>query len=74
VAPKLPGITEIQRLHYSPGDRLIVHTDIDQLSAPQSHEIQQRIRAYLEVPADVPVVVLPRGWRLSVAEPMARGE
>jgi hypothetical protein len=72
VAPKLPEITEIQRLRYSPGDRLIVRTTLDVLTAPQSAEIQRRIRAYLEVPDDVPVVVLPAGWDLTVAEPLAR--
>ena len=61
-------ITEVERLALQPGDRLIVH--VEQLvSAEHASHIEQIIRARLQLPADVPVLVTGPGISVAVVTP-----
>lgn len=59
-------ITDVQRLSLQPGDRLIVK--IQRRIRPQDAEfIKSRVRAVLELPDDVPILILDEGMTVSVA-------
>jgi hypothetical protein len=60
-------ITEVQRLTLKPGDRLVVRTD-EKLTTEQHYQVRAVIRAHLEIPDDVPLVILPRGMSVEVVE------
>jgi hypothetical protein len=62
---ELPEVTEIQRWKIEPGDRLILRTDrrVDQA---QAEMIRERVRYWLALPADVPVVILDGEWTAEV--------
>jgi hypothetical protein len=64
---KLP-VTEVRRFRYRPGDRFIVRVDfeVDQQTA---REIVREFRSGLQLPDDVPVVVVPRGFDLEIVAP-----
>jgi hypothetical protein len=63
----LPEITEVQRLTWKPGDRIVVRTE-DVLTARQASDMQEIIRARLALPDDVRFIVLGRGMSLEVIE------
>ena len=63
----LPEITEVQRLTLKPGDRLVVHTD-EKLTVEQFYRLREIVRANLEIPDDVPLIILSRGMSLEVVE------
>ncbi len=61
----LPEITEVERFTYRPGDRFIIH-----IEANISHEIAwgiaEMFRGQMNLPDDVPVVVLGKGARVEI--------
>jgi hypothetical protein len=61
-------VTEVERLTLQSGDRLIVH--VEQLvSAEHADHVEQIVRNRLQLPADVPVLVLGPGMSLAVVTP-----
>lgn len=63
----LPHVTEVQRLTLGPEDRLVVLTDIEDLRMDMVHEISRAVQQVLDT--DVPVLVFPARWKLSVMMP-----
>jgi hypothetical protein len=61
----LPEITDVRRLAIRPGDRLVI-TSPEWLSRQDIAETSARVRAALQLPDDVPVVVLGSGMTLEV--------
>jgi hypothetical protein len=61
-------ISDVQRLVLKPGDRIIVRMPgrIDRAGA---EDVERQVRARLELPGEVPVLVLPEGMSLEVVEP-----
>lgn len=66
--PGLPGVTEIQRFRYSPGDRFVLRVD-HEVDQQQAYEIVTGFRRALQLPGDVPVVVVPQGFDLEIVAP-----
>jgi hypothetical protein len=64
---KLP-VTEVQRLRLDPGDKLVVHTNVSHLKLSEYDVdlVQRRVRELLQLPDDVPVLVLPAGMDVEV--------
>jgi hypothetical protein len=63
----LPEIAEVQRLTVNPGDRLIVRAPAKLDAATAAHLIE-RLRAGLDLPDDVRVVILDGGMSVEVVE------
>jgi hypothetical protein len=63
----LPEITAVERLTLKPGDRLILRTD-EKLTAEQFYQLREIVRANLDIPDDVPLLILPRGMSVEVVE------
>lgn len=63
----LPEITDIQRLALKPGDRLIVRVAV-LVNREQAVDIEQIIRARLQLPAGFPVLVTDRSIDVEVLE------
>ncbi len=66
----LPEITEVQRLALKPGDSLIVRVPV-QLDMATADYVTHKVRAVLRLPDDFPVLVLPDGMSLEVADGLA---
>jgi hypothetical protein len=64
---ELPEITEVQRLTLRPGDRIIVRTP-ERLDMATAERVHHRVLAVLQLPDDFPLLVLPEGMTLEVAE------
>ena len=63
----LPEITAVERLTLKPGDRLVLRTD-EKLSAKQFYQLREAVRANLDIPDDVPLLILSRGMSVEVVE------
>ncbi len=63
--PALPEISEVQRLTLKPGDRIIVRTP-QRLDMNTADYVERSVRARLQLPDDVPVLLLPDGMSLDV--------
>jgi hypothetical protein len=60
-------ITDVQRVTLKPGDRLIVRVPT-KLDAATASRLLEVIRARLDIPDDVRVVILDGGMSVEVAE------
>lgn len=61
-------IGDVQRLVLKPGDRIIVRIPF-RLDRAASADVEHQVRARLDLPDEVPVLVLPEGMSLEVVEP-----
>lgn len=64
---ELPEISEIERWSVKDGDRLIVHYD-GELSMEQADDVRKRVRAALQLPLRIPILVLDQYWDVEVQE------
>lgn len=62
----IPGIADIQRLRFEPGDSLVVRVDALTVSREDAEVIRQELQAVLKFPDDLPVLVHGRGSSLEV--------
>jgi hypothetical protein len=60
-------ITDVGRLTLKPGDRLVVRTG-EKLDAATAARLYEVIRGRLDLPGDVPVVILDSGMSVEVVE------
>jgi hypothetical protein len=60
-------ITDVQRLTLKPGDRIVVRVP-EKLDAATADHLYQRIRARLDIPGDVPLVILDGDMSVEVVE------
>ncbi len=66
----LPEITEVQRLALKPGDRIIVRSP-ERLDPATVDYVKRKALAVLQLPDDFPLLVLPDGMSLEVADGLA---
>ncbi len=65
----IPEPTEVQRYAYKPGDRIIAYFPAEVLiNAEVAWEISRQLHEAMELPPEVPVVVMPDDARIEVIE------
>jgi hypothetical protein len=62
----LPEVSEIRRWNIQPGDRLIIHCE-QRITSAQGEAIRDRVRVFLQLPDDFPLVVIDGGLTVEVA-------
>lgn len=70
---ELPDITEVQRVAYKPGDRFILRVS-EPVGRDEATEITAQFRRLMDLPAGVPVIVVPAWIEVSVAAPEDPGD
>lgn len=62
---ELPEITEAERLHFEPGDCLVLHLNASEVSQEIAAEVRDKVRVILGRP-DLPVLILARDMSVKV--------
>ena len=62
----LPEVTEIRRWSIQPGDRLIIQCE-QRITPQQAQTIRDRVRMFLQLPDDFPLVIVDGGVTVEVA-------
>jgi len=60
-------ITDVQRLTLKPGDRIVVRVP-EKIDDAMGARLYEAIRARLDIPGDVPLVILDGGMSMEVVE------
>ena len=61
-------VTDVQRFTLHPGDRLIARVNRDWLDQQEARIVRERIREQLELPVNVPILVVTRDWDFTVVD------
>jgi hypothetical protein len=64
----LPEVTEIHRWRIQPGDRIVAYVDATDVTSAQAQIVAQRIRGYLKLAPDFPILVAGHNLELMVAD------